>query len=265
MNDKLKRFLFIGGAVVLYLVTTYFGVTLPEPDLLGHAGAPGRTQFAYIDVGRANVDADLDVGDDITADDDLTVSGDAAITGVATLTGNLDANSDADIDGTANLDEVDIDGVLNLATELEHVGTPSILTQAITYTAGAGTSGTLATISDGEIWLIHGVFIQTTTTFTDAAGNDETFTIGDGNDADGFLSAASTQLASDFTEATGFAAGFYGIENGSQGAYTLDDGGPFVYAPSGSAETIDYELASGAGDDIGAGALTMYVVYTRIQ
>jgi hypothetical protein len=155
-------------------------------------------------------------------------------------------------------------GIVTLPSNTEHVGALSVATSSITYTAGSGVTGTLATIGDGEIWIVYDVFIQTTTTFTDTAGNDETFTIGDGNDADGFLSAASTQLASDFTEATGYAAGFFGVENGSNGAYTVDDG-VFVYAPSGAAETIDYALASGAGDDIGAGALTMYLVYMRIQ
>jgi hypothetical protein len=175
-------------------------------------------------------------------------------------TGNLDIEGTGNFAGAVTLQA----GAVG-SQDVESLMFPTVLTEAITYTAGAGTSGTLATIADGEVWLVHAVFIQTTTTFTDTAGDDEAFTIGDGNDADGFLSAASTQLASDFTEATGFQAGFYGIENGSGGAYTTDDGGPFVYAPSGSAETIDYALSSGAGDDIGAGALTMYVVYTRIQ
>jgi hypothetical protein len=135
--------------------------------------------------------------------------------------------------GAASIDALTVD------VGTEQIGLPTLITEAITYTAGSGVTGTLATIEDGEIWLVHSVFIQTTETFTDTAGNDETFTIGDGNDENGFIDAATTELSSTFTEATGFAAGFYGIENGSSGAYTLDDGGPFVYAPSGADETID--------------------------
>ena len=140
----------------------------------------------------------------------------------------------------------------------------SIQSTAITFTAAAGGSGTLATITDGEIWFVHSVFIRTTTNF-DATGDDVTFVIGDGNDADGFIVAVDANLQAAFTEATGYAAGWYGIENGSGGAYTLDDGGPFVYAPSGADETIDWLLDETSGETITAGELTAYVVYTRIQ
>ncbi len=140
----------------------------------------------------------------------------------------------------------------------------TILSQVITFTAAAGGSGILATITDGEIWLVHNVFIRTTTNF-DATGDDVTFVIGDGNDADGFIVATDTELQAAFTEATGYAAGWFGIENGSGGAYTLDDGGPFVYAPSGADETIDWLLDETSGETITAGSLTAYVVYTRIQ
>ena len=147
----------------------------------------------------------------------------------------------------------------------ENLGTgKTILTQVIPFGAAAGGSGTLATITDGEIWFIHSVFIRTTTNF-DATGDDVTFVIGDGNDANGFLDAVDAELQATFTEATGYAAGWFGIESGSGSVYTLDDGGPFVYAPSGSDETIDWLLDETSGETITAGSLTTYVVYTRIQ
>ncbi len=195
-----------------------------------------------------------------TGDNDLYVTGDLEVDGELELDGALDADSTSNFSGMATFT-----AGLTGAQDVENVMFPTVVSTAITYTAGAGTTGALATVADGEIWLVHSVFIQTTETFTDTAGDDETFVIGDSGDADGFLSAGSTELASDFTEATGFAAGFYGIESGSQGAYTLDDGGPFVIAASGADHPITYTLASGAGDDIGAGALTMYLLYTRIQ
>ena len=120
------------------------------------------------------------------------------------------------------------------------------------------------TITDGEIWLVHSVFLHTTTNF-DCTGDDVTLVIGDGNDTDGFLAVADAELQAAFTEATGFQAGFFGIEAGSGDAYTIDDGGPFVYAPSGSDETIDWLLDETSGETITAGAATIYVVYTRIQ
>ncbi|MGD8499066.1 MAG: hypothetical protein PVJ86_00370 [Phycisphaerales bacterium] len=154
-------------------------------------------------------------------------------------------------------------GYVSQSIDTENIMLPSVVSTAITYTAAAGGNGTVATIADGEIWFVHAVFVRTTTNF-DADGDDATLTIGDGNDADGFIVAADAQLQATFTEATGFAAGWYGIENGSAGAYTTDDGGPFVYAPSGGAETIDWVVDETSGETLSAGEATIYVVYTRI-
>lgn len=140
----------------------------------------------------------------------------------------------------------------------------SVQSTVIPFGAAAGGSGTLATITDGEIWFVHSVFIRTTTNF-DATGDDVTFVIGDGNDPNGFIDAVDAELQATFTEATGFAAGWFGIENGSSGAYTTDDGGPFIYAPSGADETIDWLLDETSGETISAGSLTAYIIYTRIQ
>ena len=109
----------------------------------------------------------------------------------------------------------------------------------------------------------HSVFIHTTTNF-DCGGDDCVFWIGDGLDVTGFITATDAELQATFTEQTGFAAGYYGIEAGSQEAYTLDDGGPFVYE-DGAEETIDWELDEAEGETISAGAMTIYVMYTRIQ
>jgi hypothetical protein len=221
-------------------------------------GAIDANGAVAIDGGLTNIGGGTpDVAD---GDNDLLVSAVLEVDGELQADGAIDANSTSDFAGMAtfNAGITGVDGV-------ENVMLPTVLTQAITYTAGAGTTGALATVADGEIWLVHSIFIQTTETFDDTAGDDETFVIGDEGDADGFLSAATTELDSTFAEATGFAAGFYGIENGSQGAYTLDDGGPFVIVASGADHPITYTLASGAGDDITAGALTMYLIYTRIQ
>ena len=159
--------------------------------------------------------------------------------------------------GTTHFTDLSANSIA-VALENENFGLPSVITQDIVYSTA---SGTVATIADGEIWLVHNIFVQTTTNF-DCTGDDCTLTIGDGNDADGFIAAADAAIQATFTEATGYPAGFYGIEAGSGGAYTLDDGGPFVYAPSGAAETIDYAIG---GTDPAAGAATIYVVYTRIQ
>lgn len=174
-----------------------------------------------------------------------------------TFTGALIGNVTGDVTG-------DLTGHLTAAINSENLGLPTVVTTPITWTAAAGGSGTVATITDGEIWLVHSVFLHTTTNF-DCTGDDVTLVIGDGNDTDGFLAVADAELQAAFTEATGFQAGFFGIEAGSGDAYTIDDGGPFVYAPSGSDETIDWLLDETSGETITAGAATIYVVYTRIQ
>ncbi|MCJ7751817.1 MAG: hypothetical protein MUQ65_12105, partial [Armatimonadetes bacterium] len=157
-----------------------------------------------------------------------------------------------------------VTGNVTAVVNTENIGLPSVITAPITWTIAAGGTGTVATITDGEVWLVHSVFVQTTTNF-DCTGDDVTLTIGDGGDADGFIAAVDASLQATFTEATGYTAGFYGIEAGSGGAYTLDDGGPFVYAPSGGDETIDWVLDETSGETITAGAATIYVVYTRIE
>lgn len=197
--------------------------------------------------GAVNLDGAVDIDGNLTS-----------ATGAITIADTLNATGAVDFDSTLN-----VDGAVTIPVNIEHFGAMSVITTPITYTAAAGGNGVVATITDGEIWLVHAVFWQTTTNF-DCTGDDCTATVGDGNVAAGFLSLNDAAMQAAFTEATGFAAGFYGIENGSAGAYTTDDGGPFVYAPSGADETIDWVLAA-AGDDFSAGAATIYVMYTRIQ
>jgi hypothetical protein len=263
------------GSILLVSVLAFLAAMLPYVEVWTSGGEAGvgaqsaipKSQFAWVVASKLTVKNDAEVWDTLQVDaiNEYTSDNGVSIESVDLADSDIDAEDiTADSEITAS-NGLNVYGTADLARNVEHLGALTFITQSITHTAGSGVTGTLATVADGEVWLVYDVFIQTTETFTDTAGNDEAFTIGDGNDADGFLSASSTELASDFTEATGYADGFYGVENGSGGAYTLDDGGPFVYAPSGSSETIDYALTSGDGDDIGAGALTMYLVYARIE
>lgn len=214
---------------------------------------------------------DIDVGSvsGVTIDGGLVDIGGGSY---ATANGDNDLGvaGDLEVDGATDLDgSLSVAGALTFAAgaveyaDLAELARVTYATQAITYTAGAGGTATLATITDGEIWIVWGVYVQTTTNWTVTAGDDETLTIGDGNDADGFIAAAHTQLLTAFTEATGFPAGWYGLEDGSDGVYTQNEGG-FIYAPSGADETID--IAWGAtGDDLTGGAATIWLIYTRIQ
>jgi hypothetical protein len=154
------------------------------------------------------------------------------------------------------------DSLIRQNTNVENLGQgKTILSTDIAFGAAAGSSGTIATIGAGELWFVHSVFISVTVNF-DATGDDATLVIGDGNDPNGFIDAADANLQTTFTEATGFEPGFYGIENGSSGAYTTDDGGPFVYKDT---ETIDFLIDEVSGETLTAGKARVYVIYTRIQ
>jgi len=214
--------------------------------------------------GELELDGALDA--DSTADiaDTLTLSKGSG-NGLV-VTSNIDANGAIDVDGTANLDEVDVDGVLNLVVGTEHIGVMSIVSTAITYTAAAGGTGAVVTVADGEIWIVHAVLVNVTENF-DATGDDATLVIGDGNDADGFVVLADAELQTTDTEGTGFQAGWQGLVPATQGVYVDAAAGSnyFIYAPSGAAETIDWLVDETDGETLSAGAATIYVIYTRIQ
>lgn len=242
---------------------------------------------------------DLD-GNDLYLDDDqdtyIHESGDDVVDFVAGAatgdfrihTGNLRVG-DGSADGTLNGDDayvegflevdgeieadgnIDADGGINAAVGTENVGIPSVVSTAITYTAAAGGSGTVATIGDGEIWFVHDILVHVTEEFDEDTGDGEVLIIGDGEDDNGFLDLDSTDLTATYNEGvTGHAAGWLGKIEGNVGVYFDPDGtdgfhnNTFVYAPSGDDETIDWALTSD-GNDLSQGAATIYVIYTRIQ
>jgi hypothetical protein len=179
--------------------------------------------------------------------------------------GTLDiGNGSATFSGSA----LDLnDSYVDQDVDTENVGVlPSIVSTAITYTAAAGGTGAVATIADGEIWFVHAVFVNVTTDF-DCTGDDATLVVGDGSDADGFVTLADAELQVADTEQTGSPAGWQGLVAATMGVY-LDgavSSAPHIYAPSGAAETIDWLVDEGSGETITAGAATIYVVYTRVQ
>lgn len=213
---------------------------------IGIAGIGWDVGFS---AGGNKIDLDADDDTSISASVDDTIAIEIGGATEQTLTAaSFDLNDtylDQDI-GTENL------GVL-----------PSVVSTAFTYTAAAGGSGTIATIADGEIWIVHRVIISVTTSFT-ATGDDVTLDIGDGNDADGMLNLADADLKVGATDYTGAQAGWQGLDGATPtGVYLI--GGPQVYAPSGADETIDWLLDETSGETITSGAATVYVHYTRIQ
>lgn len=172
-------------------------------------------------------------------------------------TGNLDG------EGTANFaGAVTLQSSLTVPTDTEHIGLPTIETAVVITT----TDGALWTVADGEVWFVHNVFCNVTTNF-DCTGDDCVLHIGDGNDEDGFLDLDDAELQTTDTEITGAQAGWQGMYTATSGAYLIGSSMTgFVYAPSGSAETIDIMIDDdSAGTNPTAGAATCYLVYTRVE
>jgi len=145
----------------------------------------------------------------------------------------------------------------------EHIMFPSVVTKAITYTAAAGGTGTVAIVAAGETWIVHSVLANVTTDFA-CTGNDTTLDVGDASDADGFLDLADAELQKADTEGTGFSAGWQGMAAGTIGAYLDDSDSGFVVAATTLPITITYLIDETSGETITTGAATLWVVYTRV-
>lgn len=202
--------------------------------------------------------------DTADGDNDLGIAGDLEVDGELELDGALDADSTANIQGAVTLQStLDVAGITTLAGEVENFLAPSLTSASYTFTVGAGGTATLATIADGEVWLILGCYANVTTNWDVTAGDDATFDVGDGGDVDGLLDLDDAELQAADTEGTGAVAGWQGfMSTEARGAYMAQT--PFLYAPSGADETID--VAWGAtGDDLTAGEITVYLLYVRIK
>lgn len=195
---------------------------------------------ADLDMDANKIDLDADADTSITVDTDDQI--DFEIGG-----------SDEMVVTTTTLTLADM--VVNQSIGVENVGgLPSIVSASLPYTP---TSGALFTVGASEIWFVYAVYCEVTTNF-DCTGDDCTLTIGDGNDADGFLVLTDAEMQAADAEFTGAPAGWKGLHTDSMGAY-LSGLAPFVYDGT---DTIDYAVG---GTDPAAGAATCYIVYQRVQ
>ena len=115
----------IDGAVDMASTLTVAGVvditdTTDSSDATGDTGAL-RTEGGASIAKKLYVGTDLDV--DGTANLDVVdIDGAVDMASTLTLAGNADFNGDLDVDGTSNLDVVDIDGAVDMASTLAVAG-----------------------------------------------------------------------------------------------------------------------------------------------
>ena len=162
-------------------------VTIPPGDVkvvyLDGAGSGAAVVDAFASL---NV-VDLKVGDDLTVTDDATIGGTLGVTGILTCTDDiiigdgktigsasdvdamtiaangqvtftqtligtaLDISGDIDVDGTTNLDAVDIDGTVNVANALTMATTNRIQFNDADVYINSSTDGQLDLVADTEI------------------------------------------------------------------------------------------------------------------
>ena len=232
----------LAAILVALLSILGYDASIVQPGLAALRGDQTISLAATGDTNFTNVVAsgDLTAGDDITAGDDLTVTGAATFTEASTHSAGI-----------------------VIAQDTENLVLPSVVSTNIPWTAAAGGTGTVAIVGANEKWLVHSAIVETNTNF-DCTGDDTTLVVGDASDANGLINAADAQLQATFTEATGYPAGWFGLENGSNGAYTVDEG---LWAVEASTVpvTITWTLDETSGETITAGAATIYLVYTRLE
>lgn len=234
------RYSIVALALVLALVA---GVVAVQSDAIAQTS---RTRMGWLLVDKLTVNTDADIADDLTVTDAATVGGALSVTGAASMGSTLA------VTGQSTLDDI-----VQTINSVENVGVlPTVASASVAYT----TTTALFTIADGEVWIIHDVLVNVTTNY-DCTGDNCTFQIGDGNDANGLVDLVDAEIQAADTEVTGGAAGWQGYLSGTRGAY-LANGGGFVYAPSGAAETIDFAMG---GTDPAGGAATVYIIYTRLE
>jgi len=231
--------------------------------------AAGTDEALYVE-GDFEVDGEAEFDGAVDADGGMTIDGGVTNIGGGTpdvasgdndlyVTGDLEVDAELQLDGT-----VDVNAVMTGEDDLEHTFFPTVASTAFTYTAAAGGTVVLWTVTAGEIWIVHDIYCNVTTNF-DCTGEDCKVDIGDDTDPDGLCDLDDAELQAADTEMTGAPAGWQGMSSSDTVGAFFGSGRGFIYTPSGSDQTIDAVIDEDSGDTMTAGAATCYIVYTRIQ
>jgi len=256
----------VDGTITMTVSATG-AVTVKTGNLRVGDGTAGQT----INGEDAYVEGLLEVDGVVYADGGITSVGAAALNGgitvdstaftVADTSGNVATTGTLGVTGLSTLT-----GGESIPVNIENLMQPTVLSVPITYTAGAGGTIVLATVGANEVWFVHDIAVHVTTGASTTAGTDGKLNIGTGEDVDGFCVLTETQLTTTYAPFTGFAEGWTCSAAADRGVFfdevTVNGFmGSFVLE---STETIDAAW-SAAGDDLLTGAVTVYIVYTRIS
>ena len=100
----------------------------------------GTTTLTDVVAASLDISGNIDI-DGITNLDVVDIDGAVNMATTLLVTGNVDFNGDLDVDGTTNLDVVDIDGAVDMASTLAVAGNVGIGTTSIDVSTQAGGSG----------------------------------------------------------------------------------------------------------------------------
>jgi len=246
-------------------------ITIPPADTKVVYSDGAGSGAAVVDAFASLSVVDLKVQDDLTVTDDATIGGTLGVTGIVTLTDDLiigdgktigsasdvdamtiasngqitltqtligtalDISGDIDVDGTANLDVVDIDGAVDMASTLTVGG-------QVTFADGSAGAPSISNTGDVNA----GLFFSAADVMSFSAGGTAQFTMADGSispvtDNDIDLGTASLKYKS-------FFAGLVDSENfkvnggqGSDGQVLTSTGSGVAWedASSGGATSIN--------------------------
>ena len=247
---KIERFGLVVAVVLALAALAYQGLK-PQPEQqVGVMGVTNLDSLALRDNLRLSNGYLINSKGAVTVTDQLYVTSQVAGLNGVTVAGNVTTTGQI-VAGNG----VAVSGGITAEVNSQNFMLPSVVSATIAY----NTSGAVVTIPDGQVWIVKDVVLHVLTNF-DCTGDNCAMTVGDGNDADGFLVLADAELQAADSEGTGFAAGWQGLVAATRGVY--QDATTFVYAPSGAAETIDVAIS---GTDPAAGAAVLYVFYTRVK
>ena len=184
--------------------------------------------------GAAGIDLAGDIDVDGTANLDIVdIDGAVDMASTLTLAGNADFNGDLDVDGTTNLDAVDVDGAVNFAADVTYADGADIIT------ASAGTSNFRAGVNAGNSIASGGNY---NVAVGDEAGT--AITTGDSNIFIGYSAGVATTVGVE-NVAIGYSALLTNVDG--SGSTAVGHQALRIHDPASAVATYNTAIGYGSG------------------